>query len=95
MIYYLNNFIELLGKKIAVTGGTKGIGKAIVEELCSLDAQVITCARSEEDLNNCMQEWKKVSHCLSSITITSDLNFISGRLRGAHLFGRFKHRSRP
>lgn len=32
----------LLNKKCLVTGGTKGIGAAIVEELCGLGAQVVT-----------------------------------------------------
>lgn len=32
----------LQGQKALVTGGTKGIGKAIVEELASLGAEVLT-----------------------------------------------------
>ena len=35
-----------------------GIGKAIVEELASLGASVCTCARNQDDLNNCVAEWK-------------------------------------
>ncbi len=40
-----------------VTGGTKGIGKAAVEELCGLGAAVFTCARSQEALDQCLAEW--------------------------------------
>eukprot|EP00466_Bigelowiella_natans_P014469 jgi/Bigna1/57081/fgenesh1_pm.3_\ len=33
-----------------VTGGTKGIGKAVVEELGALGASIVTCARSADSL---------------------------------------------
>ncbi len=36
---------SLVGKNILVTGGTKGIGSAVVRELCELGASVVTCAR--------------------------------------------------
>ncbi|KAK9951517.1 hypothetical protein M0R45_006955 [Rubus argutus] len=41
-----------------VTGGTKGIGFAIVEELSRLGAKVHTCARNEIQLNECISQWK-------------------------------------
>lgn len=40
-----------------VTGGTKGIGNAIVSELASLGCHVLTCSRSESDLNECISNW--------------------------------------
>ncbi|MFT2011054.1 SDR family oxidoreductase [Pontibacter sp. 13R65] len=40
----------LLGKKAIVTGGTKGIGAAIVQEFLDLGAQVLAVARKEADL---------------------------------------------
>jgi len=43
-----------------VTGGTKGIGKAIIEELAStLHARILTCARKAEDLDSCLKKWKE------------------------------------
>ncbi|GLU02309.1 hypothetical protein SLE2022_195630 [Rubroshorea leprosula] len=42
-----------------VTGGTKGIGYAIVEELAAFGARVHTCSRNETQLNDCLNEWKK------------------------------------
>ena len=50
---------NLSGKNILVTGGTKGIGKAVVEECCELGGSVITCSRNAEDLAECAKEWKE------------------------------------
>lgn len=50
---------SLQGLTALVTGGTKGIGRAVVEELTSLGAAVYTCARTEKDLNECLTQWKE------------------------------------
>jgi Tropinone reductase 1 len=39
------------GSTAVVTGGTKGIGLAIVEEFAALNCTTIVCARNEEDLS--------------------------------------------
>lgn len=53
-----------------------GIGKAIVEECAALGAHVFTCARNEEVLNSCIEEWKSkgyiVEGCVADISIESD-----------------------
>ncbi|KAL6341637.1 hypothetical protein AAG906_032758 [Vitis piasezkii] len=41
-----------------VTGGTKGIGHKIVEELAGLGATIHTCSRKETELNECLKDWK-------------------------------------
>jgi short-subunit dehydrogenase len=38
-------------KVVAITGGTDGIGKALVEQFLSLGAKVATCSRTQEKLN--------------------------------------------
>jgi Tropinone reductase 1 len=42
----------LNGKKALITGGTKGIGLAIVEEFVSLGAEVFLVARNEQEVAN-------------------------------------------
>ncbi|CAN1770056.1 Tropinone reductase homolog At5g06060 [Linum perenne] len=67
---------SLKGKTALVTGGNRGIGYAIVEELCGKGAAVHICCRSQEDINRRIQEWKakgfQVSGSVCDLTSSSD-----------------------
>nr|XP_016510681.1 PREDICTED: tropinone reductase homolog At2g29260, chloroplastic-like isoform X2 [Nicotiana tabacum] len=56
---------SLNGMNALVTGGTRGIGHAIVEELCGLGATVHTCARNEDELGTCLRSWKDEGFAVS------------------------------
>ncbi len=47
----MNERWTLKGKKALVTGGTKGIGRAITESLLAWGADVIFAARKEDEIS--------------------------------------------
>src|SRR3546814_91019 len=50
---------NLSGKKAFVTGGSKGIGKAIVSELLELGAEVVFTARNAEDIEKAVKQFEQ------------------------------------
>ncbi len=47
-IFYMSDFFK--NKVIAITGGSDGIGKALVESLLQMGAKVATCSRNQDKL---------------------------------------------
>ncbi|TKY47465.1 Tropinone reductase-like [Spatholobus suberectus] len=56
---------SLNGMTALVTGGTRGIGHAIVEDLCGFGAAVHTCSRNQAELDKCLTEWRSKGFSVS------------------------------
>ncbi|KAD4586040.1 hypothetical protein E3N88_23641 [Mikania micrantha] len=65
---------SMAGMTALVTGGTRGIGYAVVEELVELGAAVHTCSRNKTKLNQCLQEWS-----VKGFTVTGSICDVTSR----------------
>ncbi|BAF28170.1 Os11g0438000 [Oryza sativa Japonica Group] len=79
----------LAGATALVTGRSKGIGRAIVEELVGFGSTVHTCARSEAELSRCQEELTAkglaVSFSVCDVSVRTDREELVSRVR--ELFG--------
>lgn len=65
-----------------VTGGTKGIGNAIVTEFAkTFGIKVLTCSRSQEDLDECLKLWHSDPYNLEGLVfgVVADISTKEGR----------------
>ena len=63
--------LKLNGKKALVTGGTRGIGKAITVTLAAEGCAIATCARNQEELDAAIKSLK--SQGVSAVGATVDV----------------------
>ncbi len=60
-IEHFNNENNFEKKKVVITGGTEGIGRAIALELSSQNQEVVICARTKERLESIVKENANIS----------------------------------
>lgn len=70
---------DLKNKKALITGGSKGIGLACVEEFAALGASVIFTARDQEVINKAEEELRSKGHVVTGIR--SDVTSATDRLQ--------------
>ncbi|HEY4335582.1 MAG TPA: SDR family oxidoreductase, partial [Puia sp.] len=69
---------DLQGKKALVTGGTKGIGRAIAEEFLELGAEVIIVARNSKEVHETVHLWQQAGKQLVT-GVVADVSEEEGR----------------
>jgi tropinone reductase I len=69
------NHWHLTGKKALITGGSKGIGRAIAEEFLQLGAEVCIVARSAEEVEKIVNDWREQGYLAQGLAADiSDLS---------------------
>ena len=78
---------SLAGATALVTGGSKGIGHAIVEELAGFGARVHTCSRNAAELEECRRRWAdkglRVTVSACDVAARADRERLMGTVRDA------------
>src|SRR5688572_12271438 len=65
---------KIMNKLIVVTGGTKGIGRAILEKFATMNFDVVTCARHKTDLQSLEEFFKKKYPVIKVFTQVADMS---------------------
>ena len=59
--------MQLINSTILITGGTSGIGRALVEQLAALNQQIIVIGRNAHKLANLQQEYSNITPYLCAL----------------------------
>jgi short-subunit dehydrogenase len=73
-----NNLIKM-NKLALITGGTKGIGKALIEKFASQGFDILTCARNASELESLKSTIYALNENIEIITCVADLSTKKGR----------------
>jgi NAD(P)-dependent dehydrogenase (short-subunit alcohol dehydrogenase family) len=82
----------LAGRKALVTGGSRGIGRAIAEQLCAAGASVYVCALRGPELDGAVAEMRAAGHDVTvrpTAPCACALTAARGRGEGQHLRCKF------
>jgi len=63
-----------MNKLIVVTGGTKGIGKAILEKFCREGFDLVTCSRHQQELELLKESLQKLNHQTTTFIQQADMS---------------------
>jgi Tropinone reductase 1 len=58
---------NLQGKKALITGGTRGIGRAIVEEFLQLGAEIFIISKNKNSLDEAIKIWRDAGHAVHGL----------------------------
>ena len=73
----------LAGRRIAVTGGTSGLGLALVEELSTLGAHVAFVARGRERIEQVRRKWPKTHGIAGDVARKDEIHPIAIQVASA------------
>ena len=65
--------LNMKGKVVAITGGSEGIGKALVMEYLKEGCKVVTCARRQETLDALKEECVSAGYGDNLVTFSADV----------------------
>jgi short-subunit dehydrogenase len=88
LLKILENQTSSMRKLIVVTGGTKGIGRAVIEKFAEHDFDIVTCARNSEELEQLKRTLSEEDpeiqvHCLKTdMAVTKDVKAFTGFVIG-------------
>ena len=77
-------------KTIVVTGGTKGIGRSVIERFASEEFKIITCSRNQSDLDKLKSEMTAQYGPESIEIFNADLSIKKDRLSFCEQLTKFK-----